>query len=406
MNTYEMHKFILSRFTYNEKNIFCGIYFDGFNHPLDIIVEKDLPHENPYPNEAIYVGKVSKILPGQGAFVRLSPNVFGYLPLKKNQNFFYVNKIGKKDILQPEDEILVQIRKQPIKTKEMVLDSALAFHGDHLILVTDSDSVSVSSKIRKCDKQRLRNALESRFPEMKDFGFIVRTNATLISEEDLLDEARELFDEYDHLLKHKNNRVCFECIHKGRNKIEELLRTLNPESTEIETDDEEIYESLKSLVKKSLFLPFSKHLKFYEDKSYPLYKLYGLESVLDNACKPVAWMNSGANLIIEQTEAMTVVDVNSSKQLSKKESSAFQINVEAAKELALQLRLRNISGIIIVDFINMNSAENRQHLLSFLKEETKYDPCKVYVHDYTKLGLVEITREKRYPSLKEVLTLN
>jgi ribonuclease G len=102
---------------------------------------------------------------------------------------------------------------------------------------------------------------------------------------------------------------------------------------------------------------------------------------------------------------MTVVDVNSSKQISKKETNAFLINVEAAKELALQLRLRNISGIIIVDFINMNHMTHKNELLSILKEETKYDPCRVTVHDYTKLGLVEITREKRYPSLKEVLTL-
>ena len=405
MESYNMHKLILSRFTYNENNILCGVYFDASNHPLDIMVEKDLPHENPYPNEAIYVGKVSKILPGQGAFIRLSPSVSGYLPLKKNQNYYYVNKIGKKDILQPEDEILVQIRKQPIKTKEMVLDNELDFHSDHLILVTDSDSVSVSSKIRKCDKERLRKLLDVHFPQKKDFGFIVRTNALQISEEELLEEAMELYDEYSHIMEHKNNRRCFECVHKGKNKLEELLRTIHPDITEIETDDEEIFHTLNSVVKKKLYQPFSNRLKFYEDKSYPLYKLYGLETVLDNACKTIAWMHSGANLIIEQTEAMTVVDVNSSKQMSKKESSAFQINIEAAKELALQLRLRNISGIIIVDFINMNSADNRQALLSVLKEETKFDPCKVYVHDYTKLGLVEITREKRYPSLKEVLTL-
>ena len=405
MKTYKLHKLILSRFSYNEKNIFCGIYFDASNHPLDIMVEKELPHENPFPNEAIYVGKVSRILPGQGAFVRLSPSVSGYLPLKKNQKFFYVHKIGKKDNLQPEDEIIVQVRKQPIKTKEMVLDNELAFHSDHLILVTDSNMISVSSKIKKADKERLKELFEANFDTSLGYGFILRTNAISISSEELLDEAKGLYEEYRHLMDHMQNRVCFECINKGRNKVEELLRTLNPEITEIETDDEEIFETLKKVVSKELFQPFADHLRFYEDKSYPLYKLYGLETVLENACKPVAWLNSGANLIIEQTEAMTVVDVNSSKQISKKETNAFLINVEAAKELALQLRLRNISGIIIVDFINMNHMSHKNELLSILKEETKYDPCRVTVHDYTKLGLVEITREKRYPSLKEVLTL-
>lgn len=405
MKTYNMHKLVFSGFCYNEKRIFCGIHFDEANHPLDILVEKELPYENPFPNEAIYVGKVSKILPGQGAFVRLSPKVCGYLPLKNNQTFYYVNKIGKKDSLQVEDEIVVQIRKQPIKTKEMVLDNELAFHSDHLILVTDADGINVSSKIKKTEKEEIKSALEVYFQRFDGFGFIVRTNAVEIPTNELLEEAKSLYDEYTHLMNYKTHRTCFECIHKGRNKIEELLRRLNPEITEIETDDKEIFETLQNIVTKKLFSSFSNHLKFYEDASYPLYKLYGLERVLDNALKPMAWLSSGENLVIEQTEAMTVVDVNSGKQISKKEKNAFDINVEAAKELALQLRLRNISGIIIVDFINMNSDENRKKLLSILREETKYDPCKVTVHDYTKLGLCEITREKRYPSLKEVLTL-
>ncbi|MCR4673587.1 MAG: ribonuclease E/G [Lachnospiraceae bacterium] len=405
MNTYKMHKLILTKLSYHEKNIFCGIYFDASNHPLDIMVEKEMPNENPFPNEAIYVGKVAKILPGQGAFVRLSPGVSGYLPLKPNQKFFYVNKIGKKECLQPEDEIVVQIRKQPIKTKEMVLDNELAFHSDHLILVTDSENISVSSKIKKIQKEHLKELLLNEYKTLDGFGFIVRTNALELSDEDILEEAKALYEEYMHVMKHVKNRTCFECIRKGRNKIEELLRTLNPEITEIETDDKEIFDSLMEVCHRDLFLSFQDKLLFYEDASYPLYKLYGMETVLDNALKPVAWLNSGANLIIEQVEAMTVIDVNSSKQISKKEANAFGINVEAAKEIALQLRLRNISGIVIVDFINMNSNHNKTALLSILKEETKYDPCKVTVLDYTKLGLVEITREKRYPSLKEVLTL-
>ena len=405
MKSYKMHKFIITRFRYHENDIFCGVYFDASNHPLEIMAEKELPKDNPYPNEAIYVGKVSKILPGQGAFVRISPTVSGYLPLKKNQDFLYVKKIGKNEYLQPEDEIVVQIRKQPIKTKEMVLDQSLAFHGDHLILVTDANYVSVSSKLKKADKERLKELFESEFHEFDGFGFIIRTNALSVSDDELLEEAHNLYEEYSYLMRYAKNKTCFECLKKGKNKVEELLRTLNPDITEIETDDDEIYESLQKIVQKKLFLGFKDKLNFYEDKDYPLYKLYGLETVLDNATKPVAWLNSGANLIIEQVEAMTVIDVNSSKQITKKEMDALQVNIEAAKAIALQLRLRNISGIIVVDFINMKSLENKQTLLSVLREETKYDPCKVTVLDYTKLGLVEITREKRYPSLKEVLTL-
>ena len=405
MKTYKMHKFILTNMEFNFQRIFCGVYFDASNHPLDIIVEKQLFEDHPYPNEAIYVGKVAKILPGQGAFVRVSSSVSGYLPLSENQEFFYVHKNGKKNELQPEDEILVQIKKQPIKTKEMVLDSALSFHGDHLILVTGSKQVSVSQKLKKSEKLHYKEILTSEFSDLSEFGFVVRTNASKISDEELIEEAKHLFDEYNHLITYGKNRTCYECVKKGKDIIEESLRRLDPVLCEIETDDKDIYDNLLRIMEKDMYSAFKEHLKFYDDTSYELSKLYGIQTVLENALKPIAWLNSGSNLIIEQTESMTVVDVNSSKNNSKKETTAFQVNIESAKELALQLRLRNISGIIIVDFINMSSEENKSQLLSVLREETKFDPCKVTVLDYTKLGLVELTREKRYPSLKEVLTL-
>ncbi len=405
MKTYKMHKFILTNMEFESQKIFCGVYFDASNHPLDIMVEKQLFEDHPFPNEAIYVGKVSKILPNQGAFVRISPNESGYLPLSEKQSFYYVRKNGKKEALSCEDEILVQIKKQPIKTKEMVLDSSLSFHGDHLILVMNAASVSVSQKLKKSEKQHYKELLSNRFPDMSEFGFVVRTNAVKISDEELLDEAKGLFEEYKHLMAYGKNRTCYECVKKGKDIIEEALRRIDPSICEIETDDEHIYQSLLSIMEKDMYAPFKEHLKFNEDTSYELSKLYGISTVLENALKPVAWLNSGSNLIIEQTESMTVVDVNSSKNNTKKETTAFQVNIESAKELALQMRLRNLSGIIIVDFINMTSEENKSQLLSVLREETKYDPCKVTVLDYTKLGLVEITREKRYPSLKEVLTL-
>ena len=130
-----------------------------------------------------------------------------------------------------------------------------------------------------------------------------------------------------------------------------------------------------------------------------------METLFTNLTKSIVWLNSGANIIIEQTEALTVIDVNSSRQATKKEIQLFDINKEAAKEIALQIKLRNISGIIIVDFINLEDTADKAELLSVLRDETRYDSCRVTVLDYTKLGLVEMTREKKYPSLKEVLTL-
>ena len=319
------------------------------------------------------------------------------------QTFFYVKK-SKKDVpLSVDDEIVVQIKKQPIKTKEMVLSSAIDLHGDHMILLTDSREISVSAKIPKVKKEALKNLFLSHFKEKNDCGFLIRTNAADCADDVLLSEADHLYEKYLHFISHYKPHICFEQISKGKSRIEEILRPLNSAYTQIVTDQPDVFEELKSLCTMPLFAVYRDKISFYED-DYPLYKLYGLETIFSNLTKPIVWLNSGANIIIEQTEALTVIDVNSSKQATKKEVLLVEINKEAAKEIALQLRLRNISGIIIVDFINVKNQNEKAELLALLREETRYDTCRVNVLDYTKLGLVEMTREKKYPSLKEVLT--
>jgi ribonuclease G len=146
-------------------------------------------------------------------------------------------------------------------------------------------------------------------------------------------------------------------------------------------------------------------VRLYTDADYSLWQLYGLSAKLEQACQSKVWLDSGAFLVIEPTEALTVIDVNSGKNTGAKMASQLmlRINQEACDEIALQLRLRNISGIILVDFINLKDASQQQELLQYLRRVTAEDPVGVQVLDYTKLGLVEMTRKKVYASLAQQL---
>ena len=152
-------------------------------------------------------------------------------------------------------------------------------------------------------------------------------------------------------------------------------------------------------------MKLSEKLHFYEDKQLDLHKLYSIQVQLERALMKKIWLKSGANLLIESTEAMTVIDVNSSKNVKKKcpEEQHLQVNLEAAEEIAAQLRLRNISGIIIIDFIDMASAEDKELLLAAMRSFVKTDPVKTEVIDLTRLGLMELTRKKtRRPLLEQL----
>jgi len=172
--------------------------------------------------------------------------------------------------------------------------------------------------------------------------------------------------------------------------------------TEIVTDDEETFDYLKTYLQ-GLQSTVTGKLRFYDDKLLPLAKLYSLESTIDNATKEKVWLKSGGFLMIQQTEAFVVIDVNSGKYQGKQsdESIGTRINLEAAKEIALELRLRNLSGIILIDFINMNNQKTQDELLETLKRLLQKDSVRAVVVDMTQLQIVEVTRKKVQKSLVE-----
>lgn len=207
-------------------------------------------------------------------------------------------------------------------------------------------------------------------------------------------------DDMDVLIQIAAHRTCFTCLQSPKPEWQRILDSLvsEDEYAEIITDDKALYEEM--LTHEDCI---SQNIRFYEDRQFALAKLYSVESKIGTAINPRIWLKSGAYLVIEQTEALTVIDVNSGKYDAKKASDEmfYQINREAASEIALQLRLRNLSGIIIVDFINMKSKELQKELLEELRELVKCDKQLTRVIDMTPLGLVEITRKKGNKTLAE-----
>ena len=352
----------------------------------------------------IYIGRVKNIQKNiNAAFIEIAPNVMGYYPLEQCKDPVYVKKINSPNMVQG-DEVLVQIAKENLKTKLPMLTTNINLTGTYCVLTSENKTVGVSTKI-KGDK---RNELIELSKQMTcpDFGVVIRTNAQNASPEAVLEEFQTLKQEFESLVNGAKYRTCFSCLKKNP---PEYLKTLQgvyyDQLEEIITDIPEVYEEVLELCSNNQQMQ-AIPVRFYQDKLLPLGALYNLEKQMERALGKTVWLPSGGYLVIEPTEALTVIDVNTGKSVKKKnpQEHFLNINKEAAKEVAHQLRLRNISGIVIIDFIDLKNKEDKQELMSYLTAQVKADPIPVQVVDMTKLNLVELTRKKVSKSLKEQLT--
>lgn len=349
----------------------------------------------------IYIGKVKNIVQNiNAAFIEIEDKQMCYLSLEKKTKIFFKDGSIRETVKQG-DEIFVQISKEDIKTKAPVANTELNLTGKYLVLVHGKSMVGVSSKLSISDKKRLRRLV---FPFIDEhFGFIVRTNAADAEDEMVIAEASMLIKKYEVLKSTGVYRTCFSMIHQALPAyLAEIRDGFSEELEEIITDDIILYEQSHSYLAEYQEEDIKK-LRFYED-DYSLSRLYGINNKIAEACREKVWLKSGASLIIQPTEALTVIDVNTGKAIHGKKDihkTFFNVNKEAAKEIAKQIRLRNISGIIIIDFINMDSQEDKEQLLEILKNHVKSDPVKTTVIDMTALNLVEMTRKKVRKSLLE-----
>lgn len=348
----------------------------------------------------IYIGRVQKVVKNIGAaFIEIEKGFPCYYPLEDCKNPIYTKKINSPAMVAG-DEVLVQVKREALKTKPPALTANLNFTGKYLVLTTGVLHIGASAKLEPETKERLK-ALVSAAADGR-YGFIIRTNAGYASDEEILKEADALISLCESIVEKAKYRSCFTQMYHLPAPWLSLLRDTYDRGLSILTDDRELYGQMQTFLQATH--PEDLHrLSLYEDSLLPLAKLYSLERELKEALSERVWLKSGAYLVIQPTEALTVIDVNTGKYESKKkkQDTFLKINLEAAQEIARQLRLRNISGIILVDFINMASDEDKETLMNTLRELLHRDPVKAALVDMTALNLVEITRKKVRRSLAE-----
>ena len=342
----------------------------------------------------IYIGKVSNIVPNIGAaFIEIEKGVNCYYDMKDVKSAIFTHKSGNKQLCIG-DELVVQISREAIKTKAPTVTGNLSFTGRYAVLTHGNTRIGVSSKIPKALREEYKRELAGL--QNDDFGLIVRTNAKDAPFEDVLEEINALKDEYYSLVKTAETRVCFSCLKSAPPSYIADLKNVYMDGMEaIIIGDHDLYTRIHMFFQAELPEKLDL-LELYDNPSFPLDKLYSTQTALDKALMERAWLKTGGYLIIQPTEALTVIDVNSGKNTSKSDSEdgAMKVNLEAAREAARQIRLRNLSGIILVDFINLNRDENTHRLLHEFRYYLSKDPIQTTLVDMTTLGLVEVTRKK------------
>lgn len=353
----------------------------------------------------IYVGKVQNIIKNiNAAFVEIEDGMSCYMSLAKVKNPIYTNNRSKKAGLTIGDELLVQVSKERIKTKAPVVSVELNFTGKYIVLVHGNPFVGISTKIKDYKKRDELKALLKPYVT-KDYGFIARTNSALIEEERLLEEVEILKNQYEKARQFGVYKNRFSLVYEApAGYICDIRNGNDKKLDEIITDNRIIFDKIENYIKEFQAEDYNK-LRFYDDKQLSLSNLYGVKSKLNNLLKDKVWLKSGGSIIIQVTEALTAIDVNTSKAIksNKKnpENNYFLINMEAAKEIARQIRLRNLSGIIIIDFIDMKKEKHKDILLDELRELFCKDPIKTVLVGMTALNLVEVTRKKIRKPLHE-----
>ena len=394
---------------------------------------KVLPKDDALPVGSIVTARVKNIVPNiQAAFVALdSDQHMGFLSLHSLDHVIVTNRTFQGTLHQG-DEILVQITREPIKTKEASVSTDIHISGKYFVIQPGSGQLLFSKKLSNRAKELLLQLLsakafvnkEKQLIGMDDINITVRSEAVnlcVFSKTDsentkayikhskaLCSELHELVSAYRSLIAKAATRPCYTVHLKPIRWLDEMHKELSDCGFQIEeyvSDDIQTITSLKELLFKDTADEESVKIRLYQDDKLSLQALYGLNSKIDELLQKNVWLPSGGYLCIEPTEAMVVVDVNSGKSIrngTDEEALFMTVNQEAAAEILRQVRLRNLSGMILVDFINMKQSEKEEIIKNYLSEYAKHDFAKIDVYDFTKLGLLEMTREKKRKALHEI----
>ncbi len=355
----------------------------------------------------VYVGRVRNIVKNiNAAFVEYKKGQMGYLPLDNEKSVMHTcGKNYTEGRILIGDEIIVQVQKEAIKTKLPTLSGVIDIPGKYAVLVSEKGRLSISSKITEKDKrERLYGLLENYITD--EYGFIARTNSADAGLDVLSGEIGILIKKYKNIVDFGKHKDAFTCLYTApAGYIADILNAKDSMLERIITDDKEVYDNIYNSLYEISGLNEGK-LILWDDSRGRLDAVFNIQKTLERALMPKVWLKSGAYIIIQPTEALVSIDVNTGKAISKKkdvQKTFLKVNLEAAKEIAHQLRLRNLSGIILIDFIDMAEEKDNREVINELKKELAKDNVYAEVVDMTKLGLVEVTRKKvRKPLFEQV----
>lgn len=389
------------------------------------LVELHLEHEEAghYAGD-VYKGRVEDVLPGLGsAFVDIGHEKRGLLHasdivatgIEDIDDIFLSQSGGTEgvaraprghieDILQPGQNIIVQVTKESIGDKGPKLTTAVAIPGRYLVLAPYADRVNISSRIEdEGERERLRLLVEDARPA--GHGFIVRTAAEGVEPEFILRDMEDLLETWRRVTAKSERKRAPVLLYKDKDLLERVLRDqFTGDVNTFIADSLATYERVVSLAEK--YAPrLASRVRLYED-DHPIFDAFGVEAEIDRMFRRKIWLRSGGYIVIDEAEALVAIDVNTGRFLGHEdqEETVLKTNLEAAAEIARQVRLRNIGGIIIIDFIDMTVPKNKEKVLEKLKEHMACDRARSKILELSELGMVEMTRRRQRGSLVSALS--
>jgi len=369
----------------------------------------------------IYKGKVMKVLPGmQAAFVDVGlersaflyvSDVSGKVEDYEEMGFhgddmaIYFNPLSPiEDLLSEGQEIMVQVSKEPLGTKGTRITSHVTLPGRYLVFMPTVDHVGVSRRIKdEKERRRLREIVQTIKPPSG--GFIVRTASEGAETEEIRADMEFLIRLWENVQKRRESQPAPSLIHSDLTMVLRAIRDiLSPQVNRIVIDSKEEYDSIISFI--NTYMPKQKYEITLFENQEPIFDAYGIEVEIDKISGRKVWLKSGGYIVIDMTEALVAIDVNTGRYVGKRNlaDTILKTNLEAAKEIAYQLRLRNIGGIIIIDFIDMDREGDREKVYQVLEEALKKDRQKTNIFQISELGLVEMTRKRTRENIARILS--
>lgn len=343
----------------------------------------------------IYIGKVRDVVDGmQAAFIDIGLEKNAFIAIKDAVPKVDVTKVEQKidfkisDVLHSGDKILVQVRKVPTASKGARVSTHITIPGNYVVLMPNTNIITISQKIEDAEeRERLLEILKENIPN--GFGAIIRTDAYGIDESKIKNDIQEIVEKWYAIYNKYQDSSEIALLYNEHELVSKIGRDLiTKETKRIFVNTEELYSQFSDIVLKE-----NVEVKLMPSKN--VIEELGLTASYESAFKRKIWLKCGGYIVIDKTEALTAIDVNSGKYVGNKnlEQTALIVNKEAAAEIMHQIRLRDVGGIIVVDYIDLSKKENQAQIIEIMQEEAKKDRSKIDIKGYTELNLVELTRK-------------